>query len=739
MTHFRTFSLLFGVLLVAAGCGGKGGGVSRGSGAGAGGQMSGTGARGFGGFDGSIFGTGGSGFGDAALDSSGFGTMDSGTGGGGDGGLQLVITVEGGAGLKVGCDVATLVVSGQPKTNQCWVELADGTRATNVVWATDDTRVGSIASDGVFRANGYVGGVVKITATVANTPIHFDITVDVVIQNNTGGISTADIAKLSTGGTADPQFGWLYPYDKTVFPRGLPPPVLQFSGSCAADATYLKITLPHFTYEQAAKGSVPTQITIPDGVWKGMTMSTLGSDWVNVSASKLCAQQASALVTENWLIAPGKIKGIVYYNSYQSYLATTNGNGAVLRVRLGGQAEMVSPPTQCTVCHSVSADGVVLATAISYNSSAIYDLDLAGNATRRATVPNGVWSLPALTRDGSRAMTFAGGVFGLNPNNGNGSSKMVDTTTGATILAPSFTGSVQKAWMPSFSPDDTRIAFTNADLGTGYISVMEYDGSQNPPLFSNLRTVAQGSTWGWLAWPTFLPDSQALLYHDGQHMWSIDRSTKKLAELRLVDIQSGTVNVLKALNGYTDSGATYLPYSTLDDEEHVNYEPTALPVALGGYYWVMFSSRRSYGNTIAPGGTVAGGDTAFVKGSWSPSPRQKLWIAAIDIDYVSKADPSHPAFYLEGQEVAAGNLRPFAAVEPCRPDGTSCESGVDCCSGFCRETSRASDGTPILQCVPAPPGACANFEEACVTVADCCDQTNLCIANRCTIPTPPIF
>src|SRR5262249_35939619 len=104
-----------------------------------------------------------------------------------------------------------------------------------------------------------------------------------------------------------------------------------------------------------------------------------------------------------------------------------------------------------------------------------------------------------------------------------------------------------------------------------------------------------------------------------------------------------------------------------------------------------------------------------------------------------KADPSHPAFYLDGQELVSGNMRPFVALAPCQPLMAPCESGSDCCSGFCRETSRASDGTPVLQCVPPPAGACPNLHEACVTWSDCCDQTNLCINGRCAIKPPPVF
>jgi hypothetical protein len=104
---------------------------------------------------------------------------------------------------------------------------------------------------------------------------------------------------------------------------------------------------------------------------------------------------------------------------------------------------------------------------------------------------------------------------------------------------------------------------------------------------------------------------------------------------------------------------------------------------------------------------------------------------------MATADPSHPAFYLAGQEIESANMRAFAALAPCKPQGGDCESGADCCDGFCRETGRAADGGAILQCVPPPPNECSNIDEKCNSAADCCNRANLCINNRCALPPPP--
>jgi hypothetical protein len=178
----------------------------------------------------------------------------------------------------------------------------------------------------------------------------------------------------------------------------------------------------------------------------------------------------------------------------------------------------------------------------------------------------------------------------------------------------------------------------------------------------------------------------------------------------------------------------------------MNYEPNVLPLAIGGYYWVLFTSRRAYGNTIGPDGdvkTVSPPGSPNAPGAhdpWgdasAPSWRKKIWIAAIDINHPDVDDPSHPAFFLPGQELQSANMRAFGALPPCKPNGESCESGSDCCEGFCRQSAGAEgSGGPI--CIPPPVNTCSLTDEPC-DPALCCDPADLCINHRCTAPTPPI-
>jgi hypothetical protein len=672
----------------------------------------------------------------------------------------------------------TLTVSGQPVSVPMHLELDDGSQPS-VVWSVDDTRIGSIGSDGTFRANGFAGGVVTVIATVGSKEITTKLTVNVDVVNNSGALSEADQTAIRAGGAGgDTTFKWLYPYDRTVFPRGLTAPPLQFGGT-AATAMYVKITVPFFSYQQFVASSSPPRVVIPEPVWKGLTLTAGSSDAVQVEVTKLSGTEVTGPLKASWFIARANLKGIVYYSTYKSPL--TNDRGGVMRIRAGQTAEVVK--SGCTVCHSVSANGNVLAASRDnlpdengdWNpvDSATYDLTPNGTVAARTTSTDGrTFAMAALTPDGSRAV-----VGGLPPktwppfvehgvySSVGFSSSMVDTATGQAVSAPSLSQSVKYAITPAFSPDGTRLAYVNGDrlapscLDAGcsgtclaackrVISLLDYDGNATPPAFSNARDlVDQAGERKAVAWPTFLPDGNAIVYHEGDSLDSSGfvadgnaKSPPQYAELRLVDVQTKTVKTLDALNGRLPSGESYLPFGATE-EGQLNFEPSVLPLAVGGYYWVLFTSRRAYGNTISPGGTTQTVDPANTppgkNDPWGtnsvPSWRKKIWIAAIDIDHSTKGDPSHPAFYLPGQEVESANMRAFAALAPCKADGSSCESGADCCNGFCRQVAQADGGDPVLVCIP-PPNTCSNIDEKCSTAADCCDPTQQCINSRCSYP-----
>ena len=485
-------------------------------------------------------------------------------------------------------------------------------------------------------------------------------------------------------------------------------------------------------YEGFYKPSAPSQLALPDSLWTTLTNAATAQDPVSVKITKSAGGAITGPIHETWTIAQGSLKGTVYYNTYTSPQA--NGAGAVMRIQPGMPATVFigGSANGCTVCHTVSANGSVLTAAHGtsellgdYNSGSSYDL--ANNAAVMHQQPDSTFSFGALTPDGKLLMSN-GAIPRTSPLNpldwtpnvpgqtqGPRPSRLYDPKTGATVAGGGWDGTITYALMPSFSPDGHQIAFNHYDSGSGHsLAVMHFD--QQGPAFSALVDVATDAS-SYLGWPSFTPDGASVVFETATRQ---DYATWQGAngDLSIVDLASKTVTKLDMLNGFAN-GAVYLPYGA--SEAHLNYEPTILPVAVGGYYWVAFTSLREYGNTI----------TDAISSQDLFSRRRKIWVAAIDATGGAGHDASHPAFYLPGQELAAGNMRGFWALDPCKADGQSCASGAECCDGFCRPAPGGGD-----QCV-SPPSGCAQEYEKCAVDGDCCGaaQGYRCINGHCAQPT----
>jgi hypothetical protein len=657
----------------------------------------------------------------------------------------------------------TIDTDGTPMTLQLHA-LLNGTEVSTATWIVDDVVVGTLSPSGLYRARGMVAGVAHVTATYGALMAMTDITVTVHAAQPLASLSMPNQTALRAGGSADAMFHWLYPYDDTVFPRGLAAPVLQLSAGGTVDAIRVTIDVdrPGFHFEGFFPGAAPIQITIPPDVWNGATLSANATDRVAVGVSELSGTSVTGPQIEHYVIAQGSLAGSIYYNSYNSALAS---GGAILRVPFGQNAQVVQGG--CAVCHSVSAHGNRIATGLSWSGTATItgtgnpaqsgtiDLSATGMPTAAVTDPDGRrYSFGALTPDGAWVLSNAvppdNRIRGLS---GAVRSSLYDAMTGAVVPAPSFTSMVTYAVTPQFAPNGSALAFSWFDQGAAdgrVLAVSSFDGTMSPPVFGiPHRVVIVNDTTHIAGWPSFVPDGSALFYEESTAFDTSEgagngqENTAVYSDLRLVDLTSCDLNgencvvsTLDLLNG-TRAGSFYLPYGAAE-EARSNYEPTVLPVAIGGYYWVVFTSRRCYGNTIAPNGTVAGGSDRWgshdASGGEHPSVRKKLWVAAIDIHGTPGSDRSHPAFYLSGQELTSGNMRGFAALDPCRANGSDCASAADCCGGFCRQTSTMADGTPVLSCVP-PPTGCSHELEACTTASQCCDVTRggSCINGHCAL------
>jgi hypothetical protein len=587
------------------------------------------------------------------------------------------------------------------------------------------------------------------TGQVAPSKPRAPISIDQTGADNPAGLSAAEVAKLKAGGPVG-SLKFLYPYEATVFPRGLLPPQLMWDGAANADVAYVHIKAHSFEYSGVLKVAIDPiamqpQLTLPEDIWAKAGQQTNGK--TDPFALELSARVNGAVagpITLHFIIAQATVKGSIYYNSYASKLPGAALGGNVLRIPAGGKVELFNS-LQCNGCHSVSADGSKMLSQIELTTGGnAYDLVSGGPANPSGMPAGQRVSFGALYPDGSKYLATSTAVSLAHaeiaqPPGASAAAALFNSATGQVV--PN-TGIPEGAAMPMFSPDGLHLVFNDASVDNAdAIAVMDYDVKTDKA--TNYRVLMRDSDVTRPGWPFFLPDAKAVVF---TRTTSPDFSANGAyigagafaafagpfaplasapvpgppSDLYIADLATGTITLLAKAMGFNTpaeatSGTTTLPFP---DDTHQSYFPTVAPIAAGGYFWVFFDGIRHYGNLGI---------------------QRQLWGAAIDISASSSyaGDPSHPAFYLPGQEFGAGNHRAFAALDPCKRDGDTCTSGIDCCGGSCSFPNSTSEFgiDQIGSCAPQQ-NSCARRDERCKTDADCCppatgQPANSCIAGFC--------
>nr|MBP9113622.1 hypothetical protein [Polyangiaceae bacterium] len=275
----------------------------------------------------------------------------------------------------------------------------------------------------------------------------------------------------------------------------------------------------------------------------------------------------------------------------------------------------------------------------------------------------------------------------------------------AELIPPAAMGSPSH---PVWSPDGKTVALGMRTAGNG----LDYTASSMAlvdvtlgvtPSFSNFRQIVQANvTYPVASYPSFTADSKWIGFMRANR--SRGTETNSLGELWISDITGATQIRLDQANGMGVLAATNKAWG-----------PSFHPVAAGGYNWVAFYAQRNWGHKFT-------GST------------RKLWIAAVDANPVAGKDPSHPAFYVEGQELDSTNERPQFTVPPCKMSGETCESGYECCDGrFCRKDATSGQMT----CQEPKPNECAQVGDSCKLDSDCCKASARCTGGTCQ-PIGPI-
>ncbi len=440
---------------------------------------------------------------------------------------------------------------------------------------------------------------------------------------------------------------------------------------------------------------------IPQNVWNDFQQTVVRNSGATGGDAVFAIQRYvnGALLAEvptTIHFANGQLKGNVFYNSYGTNLVQNFGNtvlgkpfgAATLQVPVNGTTPTVvvgyNDPTLsgagCRVCHNAAASGSTLlsnsylsagssgsgseATTWTYNPTLATPALIQGSQQLVGTsYGTNTFTYSALSPDGTYLLTSAA------PASAGGASALY-TSAGSAITSnfPSNLG----AATPAFSADAAHVAFNFYSGNANPLSDQNADGVSlammdfaAPGSFSNFRVLSTPSSL-YSVWPTFLPPGQNGVVFQNEitsngRDWAGTRSTcdgtgscnNIGATGELWWVSTGATPVATRLSNM--NGGAYMPRSAGGAnyhgtsaqnatyyEEVYNYEPAALPVTIGGYSWVAFTSRRLYGNvaTINPYWS----DPRFQDFSVQPTTK-KIRIAAISHNPTPGNDPSFPAFY----------------------------------------------------------------------------------------------
>ncbi|MGH7269344.1 MAG: hypothetical protein ACREJ3_02855, partial [Polyangiaceae bacterium] len=384
-------------------------------------------------------------------------------------------------------------------------------------FAIDRGEIGSIvAASGVLAPAGFIGGTANVTATYGGKQGSTPVTVRIhLVQNGAGstvpsgdgGASANDAGSMAndagsmvdagannSGGSggvggegagaavpaatqtvlmgapvADSGLEWLYPYNGTVWPRGLLAPLLQWTAGHPYDAVFIHVSEPAFDYQGFFSATATTFVhhPIPQAAWEALGDSNRGEN-VTVTLVFSSGGKAYGPLIETWKFAQTFITGTVYYNSYGTNLAHnfTYGSitfgGATLAIKHGATSPtlVAGSDTECRVCHSVSADGSRLVTQEENNSaSSTYDLKN-GNTETMMSPGDSRFAWAALYPDGTFLMTD--GARGSSPvpylqgSGWNGDAQLFALPGGASVTSKGIPVGLRAA-SPVFSPDGKHV------------------------------------------------------------------------------------------------------------------------------------------------------------------------------------------------------------------------------------------------------------------------------------------
>lgn len=523
----------------------------------------------------------------------------------------------------------------------------------------------------------------------------------------------------------------LYPLDHSAMPANVLSPTIQWEGGVQGDVLRVRLTRGPSTITAYLPLAAPFSYQAPQRDFSDLIASGGPGDLRIELTYHTASSGISTSSTVDVRIAEGRLYGSVYYwnlnNAETERLDAATGARDIPVPLLATPPPRIPFAERCMACHTVSRDGTKVHASNLTNSFA-FDVSTTPGAyifgvgpTAPITMefasysPDSRYLIGTQASEGSPSAVYQGI---LTPR-GSSPLQLRDGVTGQSVAT---TLPTEDAIFAAWSPDGARVAYTNAaettwnlNPTTSQLMLLDVDYSTTPPIFQRSRAWLNGASVSGaemgeaIAHPTWAPDSEWLVFQHGPRMFSstpaeVNRTPgfgegeRWPAALYLIARDSITPRRLTRASGVNAWWPSFSPFITAETVNGATHR----------FAWVLFFSRRDYGN-----GTAGTAGSNF----------RQLWISAIDLDDASE-DPSFAPYWIPGQDRRAHNAAAYWAPEACRANGDQCESGAECCTGVC-------DSSGV--CVP-PSDGCIPAGERCGADSDCCGAPDvLCVGNICDV------
>ncbi|MDF3064419.1 MAG: hypothetical protein K0R38_20 [Polyangiaceae bacterium] len=266
----------------------------------------------------------------------------------------------------------------------------DGT--FNAAWGLDALDRATVSTDGVVSLVSPLAGPMKVTAYIQEfkdtATVNVTVNATEVLEAPTGAASTFNANTTNGADTAK----ILYPYDATVFPLAMKPPVLQWDTGTTGAASAVKVQLRYpatgtaiFSWSKIIPEPSNLRYTFTRDQW-GYFERTAKGGTGRISIQRIVGGQLKEAVTKNVIFSSSPLRGKIFYTQY-------GGGSKIMRLDPAGDNAAVNAfatDNGCPVCHSMSANGTKFATADSSwsTNSGISNVDAAGNLTVLSDFPN---------------------------------------------------------------------------------------------------------------------------------------------------------------------------------------------------------------------------------------------------------------------------------------------------------------------------------------------------------------